>query len=52
MVGLVAGLTRLREEDGLAARLLEGAMRTADEISLEAILDQVDTLLSRVVPAA
>jgi glycogen(starch) synthase len=50
--GLVGALTRLREEEGLAARLLEGARRTAGEISLDAILDQVDALLDRAVPAA
>jgi glycosyltransferase involved in cell wall biosynthesis len=52
VAGLVAALTRLREEDGLAARLLEGARRTAEEISLDAIVDQVDTLLEQAVRAA
>ncbi len=52
VTGLVAALTRLREEEGLAARLLGGARRTADEISLRAIVDQLETLVDRAVRAA
>ena len=43
--GLVAALDRLRHEDGLAARLLEGARRTARDISLESIVGQVEALV-------
>lgn len=43
--GLAAALSRLREESGLAGRLLEGARRTAQDISLEAVLDQMEALL-------
>lgn len=45
--GLAEALRRLRDEDGLAADLLEGARRTAQDISLDAVLDQVEALLPR-----
>ena len=47
--GLAAALARLREEQGLAARLLQGARRTAEDISLDAVLDQLEALLERTV---
>ena len=50
--GLAAALARLRDEAGLAARLLEGARRTADEVSLDAVLDQLESLLERSARAA
>jgi glycogen(starch) synthase len=49
VAGLAAALTRLRDEDGLSARLLDGARHTAGEISLDAVLDQLEALL---IPAA
>ena len=49
---LAEALTRLRDEDGLAGRLLEGARRTADEISLDAVLDQLEGILERSTRAA
>lgn len=45
--GLARAVARLRDEEGLAPRLLEGAAQTSDEISLGAVLDQVEGLLSR-----
>lgn len=43
--GLAAALLRLRDEEGLAERLLAGARATACDISLEVVVDQVETLL-------
>jgi glycosyltransferase involved in cell wall biosynthesis len=45
--GLTAALTRLRDDGGLAGRLLDGARRTAERISLSAVLDQLEGLLER-----
>jgi glycogen synthase len=50
--GLAAALVRLRDEDGLGERLLEGARRTAEEISLDAVLDQLEGILERSARAA
>jgi glycosyltransferase involved in cell wall biosynthesis len=49
---LAAALGRLRDEPGLVARLLEGARATAREISLEAVLDRVESLLPPAARAA
>ena len=45
VAGLVAVLARLKEEAGLAQKLLEGARRTAQDISLDRIVDQVEGLV-------
>jgi glycogen synthase len=50
--GLVTALARLRDEDGLVDRLLAGARRTAQDISLAAVLDRVEQLLDRSVSRA
>jgi glycosyltransferase involved in cell wall biosynthesis len=47
VAGLVEALARLRGEDGLAARLLHGARRTSEDISLDAVLDQLEELLAQ-----
>jgi glycogen synthase len=46
VAGLTQALVRLREEKGLAQRLLDGARATAGEISLDAIVDQVELLIA------
>ena len=45
--GLAAALSRLAAEDALGPRLIEGGRRTAEEISLDAVLDELEDLLRR-----
>ena len=47
--GLAECLRRLREEDGLAERLLAGAAATAAGISLDAVLDHLEEILQTAV---
>ena len=46
MQGLASAIDSLRADPGLGDRLLEGAAITARDISLAAVLDQLEDLLA------
>jgi glycosyltransferase involved in cell wall biosynthesis len=50
VAGLTTALARVGDDPGLAARLLDGARRTAREISLDAVVEQVEGLILRSLP--